>query len=132
MRFDKLLETVFVSKAEVQEALLSIESLAEVANQYSSLNALLKALNSIDIQQWKNQTKTHRLTISTIEEAKGLEFSHVIILDCNAQAFDGADQEERNLFYVAATRAREFLLITFNPQTPSSYLKYFMLPPTES
>lgn len=126
LRLDKLLETVFVSKAEIQEALLSIESLAEVAKQYSSLNALLKALNSIDIQQWKNQTKTHRLTLSTIEEAKGLEFSHVIILDCNAQAFDGADQEERNLFYVATTRAREFLLITFNPQTPSSYLKYFM------
>ena len=64
---------------------------------------------------------THRLNLSTIHSAKGLEWHTVILI----WALDGrfpshrsiesqdALEEERRLMYVAATRAREDLIITY-------------------
>lgn len=60
------------------------------------------------------------LTLSTIHSAKGLEFDHVILFDmlpgimpgvmCDAALKDSAVyEEERRLFYVAATRAKNHL-----------------------
>lgn len=47
----------------------------------------------------------------TMHNAKGLEFTHVILLDVNAEA-DEALQRERALLYVAASRARDMLLVS--------------------
>ncbi|MGI5895302.1 MAG: ATP-dependent helicase [Candidatus Merdivicinus sp.] len=80
-----------------------------------------------------------RVTLSTIHSAKGLEFDSVILLDC----FDGilpaqsaltafqkgepADfREEQRLFYVAATRAKDRLVLLEPPQNlPSLHLSRF-------
>jgi ATP-dependent DNA helicase RecQ len=48
------------------------------------------------------------LRLSTAHRAKGLEFKHVIVMDCGD--WGGAD-EERRLLYVAMTRARETLTL---------------------
>lgn len=63
-----------------------------------------------------------RLTLSTVHGAKGREFRHVVVLDGGWSA--GALDEERRLYYVAATRAQETLtLVEFtrsaNPFTPA-------------
>ena len=60
----------------------------------------------------------------TIAAAKGLEFDHVIVPGVSAGVFDGGQQEERNLFYVAASRARKRLTLTYE-QRPSRYLEAF-------
>jgi DNA helicase-2/ATP-dependent DNA helicase PcrA len=60
----------------------------------------------------------------SIPAAKGLEFDHVIIPDVSAGVFDGNNQEERNLFYVAASRARKELTMTYQAR-PSSFLQPF-------
>lgn len=124
LRIKELLEKVFVSTIDIQEAMHSIEGFAKLAMKYPNTNTLLRALNAIDMEHSKS-TKNPRLRLSTIPEAKGLEFLRVIIPDCNTQYFDGAEPYERNLFYVAATRARESLLIIYNPKNPSSYLQHF-------
>ncbi len=73
------------------------------------------------------QTQTHTtinsesVALMTMHAAKGLEFPVVFIAGCENgllpfQPFDGdiSDiQEERRLFYVAMTRAKERLYITF-------------------
>jgi DNA helicase II / ATP-dependent DNA helicase PcrA len=64
---------------------------------------------------------TEQLRLSTIHQAKGLEFDHVfIIMLCDglfpsARSLDTADgeEEERRLFYVAITRARNELYLTY-------------------
>jgi DNA helicase II / ATP-dependent DNA helicase PcrA len=66
------------------------------------------------------------LALSSIEDAKGLEFRHVFIPDCNTKAFDGVTQDERNLFYVATSRARDNLIISYRKGAESTYLKHFM------
>src|SRR5262249_13917949 len=64
----------------------------------------------------------HRITVSTIHRAKGAEASFVALLACEEQLLPswrslaspdpGRLEEERRLFYVAATRAKDRLLIT--------------------
>jgi ATP-dependent DNA helicase RecQ len=63
-----------------------------------------------------------RLTLCTAHGAKGREFRHVVVLDGGWSA--GAVEEERRLYYVAATRAQQTLtLVEFtrggNPFTPA-------------
>lgn len=125
LRFSHLAQTVFVSKADVEEAMYSLESLTEVAKHYASLDEMLSALNAIDMSQRQTAAKRHAVTLSTIEDAKGLEYRCVFIPDCNANTFDGPSQDERNLFYVASTRACEHLMISYATGRASSYLKHF-------
>jgi superfamily I DNA/RNA helicase len=72
-----------------------------------------------------------------MHRAKGLEFKVVIVMGCDADLLplasvlrefvDEADrqgftEQERNLFYVACTRAREQLLLTYTG-VPSPFLE---------
>ncbi len=62
-----------------------------------------------------------RLVLSTIHQAKGLEWDTVFLLGLTDNAFpnpraleeDNGVEEERRLFYVAATRARRRLFLTY-------------------
>lgn len=58
------------------------------------------------------------IRLSTVHQAKGLEWPVVIILWCNEEMFpsmkalqEGDDTEERRLFYVALTRAKDELML---------------------
>ncbi|MDO9203477.1 MAG: 3'-5' exonuclease, partial [Hydrogenophaga sp.] len=126
LRFTRLAQMVFVSQSDIEEAAYSMESLVDVAKHYASMDAMLGALNIIDQNQRKSQGKRHPVTQSTIEDAKGLEFRIVFIPDCNAPTFDGTSWDERNLFYVASTRVREHLMISYKKGQESSYLKHFL------
>ena len=78
-----------------------------------------------------------KLTICTMHLAKGLEFRAVVVMACDEgilplqerieTATDPADLEEiynteRQLLYVACTRARDHLLVT-SARTPSESLR---------
>jgi superfamily I DNA/RNA helicase len=74
------------------------------------------------------------LTLATAHATKGLEFDHVIVTGMEAGRFpsarsvDSAEdpaaayEEERRLAYVAWTRARRTLLLSFDPTVPSPFL----------
>ena len=65
---------------------------------------------------------TDEINLMTVHGSKGLEFDDVIIIGANQGVFPnkGDIEEERRLFYVAITRARERLLIS-SPQTIKNY-----------
>ena len=75
-----------------------------------------------------------RLTLATVHSTKGLEFDHVAVLGMDvgrfpsarsvAEAADPARQleEERRLAYVAWTRARRSLTLSYDPAAPSEFL----------
>lgn len=68
----------------------------------------------------KRETGTPSVSFMTFHGCKGLEFSRVYILDANEditphkKAVNAADmEEERRMFYVAMTRAKNFLTISY-------------------
>ena len=61
------------------------------------------------------------VTLSTFHSAKGLEWEHVFILDCNDDVCPyykaitpDEKEEERRMFYVAVTRAKKHLELIVN------------------
>ncbi len=62
-----------------------------------------------------------KLILSTVHQAKGLEWSAVFVMNLTQGGFpnqralneDGGLEEERRLFYVASTRARKHLFMTY-------------------
>ena len=66
---------------------------------------------------------TDRVFISTVHKAKGLEFDNVIVFDAVDGKYPstyGDENEEARKFYVAISRARQRLVITYchNAVTP--------------
>jgi DNA helicase-2/ATP-dependent DNA helicase PcrA len=103
-----------------------IETFQLITERYRSLNSLLSDLSldpptesMTELNPGTNDKEL--LTLSTIHSAKGLEWNAVIITNCldgrfpSVQSARDADslEEERRLMYVAATRAKEHLIITY-------------------
>lgn len=103
-----------------------IETFQTITERYRSMNSLLSDLSLDPPTESLNEldpgTKDDEiLTLSTIHSAKGLEWNTVIITNCldgrfpSVQSANDPDslEEERRLMYVASTRAKEHLIITY-------------------
>lgn len=115
-----------VSKAGVQphEIAIFVRSPAELDRAKS---AAKEAAHSFVLLDNNVETTSGKLSISTMHLAKGLEFRAVAVMACDDEVIplqerietitDEADLEdvyntERQLLYVACTRARDYLLVT--------------------
>lgn len=110
---------------DYKKRLKDVETFGGIAERYRSINSLLSDM-AIDppVESVEDVAATGKddefLTISTIHSAKGLEWNTVFLiwaLDGRfppVRSFDTPDtiEEERRLFYVACTRAKERLFIT--------------------
>lgn len=115
--------------SEDEERLLNIQELASVAAQYDHLppeegiEALLSnaalASDQDDLQKNEDAVK-----LMTVHASKGLEFDHVFIVGMEQDLFPykrmeesdvstAEEEEERRLFYVAITRARKKLYLSY-------------------
>ncbi len=115
----------YLSFDNADERFLDLEELAKMASSYSTLKTFLLDLGSFE--EFKGGTtlsgaqKDEALVLSTIHQAKGLEWEAVFIIGfCDydfphpkALNSEGALEEERRLFYVAATRSKSILHITY-------------------
>lgn len=85
------------------------------------------ALITDDTKDTKQKIKRDHLTITSIHRSKGLEWSVVFLISCNDDSFPSEVdnimiQEERRLFYVAITRAKKFLHISFTNKNVSRFV----------
>ncbi len=116
-------------KEEDLERLANMYELAEIAARYDNMpggEALERFLEDVALasdQDSKSDT-ADAVKLMTIHAAKGLEFDHVFISGCEESLFspnEGDDlknhkskaEEERRLFYVAMTRAKESLYLSW-------------------
>ncbi len=104
-----------------------LEQLIPMASRYTKLRAFLDDLtlepptSASDIDQ---RNRDDFLTLSTVHSAKGLEWSVVFIIwvmegyfpSSKAYANPAAIDEERRLMYVAATRAKDRLILCYPAQ----------------
>ena len=117
---------VFVKQDAIEAIQASLDGLLRAAQGYGSITGFLDRLLHHDYSRLAKKTADQRVTLRTIEDAKGLEFDHVVIPDVNHGAFDGVAGDNRNLFYVAASRARNVLTLTHRSGDSSSYLRHFV------
>ena len=111
--------------ANYRQRLEDLEQLASFALQFKSTEDFLTQLSlltNIEAEDNQSATKdTEQIKLSTIHQAKGLEFDVVfIIMLCDGlfpssrsiESTEG-EEEERRLFYVAITRARDELYLSY-------------------
>ena len=113
--------------ANYEQRLEELEQMASFAQQFSGIDefltqmSLLANVEADDAQGGGRARDDERLRLSTIHQAKGLEFGVVfLIMLCDglfpsSRSVESADgeEEERRLFYVAVTRARNELYLSY-------------------
>lgn len=110
--------------ANYRVRLEDLEQLAIFAYQFQTTEDFLTQLallTNVEAEDDSSKTADDRVRLSTIHQAKGLEFETVfVIMLCDglfpsARSIDSDDslEEERRLFYVAITRARNELYMTY-------------------
>lgn len=124
-----------------RERLEDLEQLALFAEGYDDLTAFLNDLSLYDNvaagRQEPGRGDEERMVLSTIHQAKGLEWDSVFIIHLADTAFpnrramseEGGMEEERRLFYVAVTRARRELHLSY-PMTMGQESLVFNQPST--
>ncbi len=102
-----------------------LEQLKNYAGRFRSLEeflsdlALLTNVTGEDVVE--GSTDDERLILSTVHQAKGLEWSHVFLISLSEGRFPSSkslndpygEEEERRLFYVAVTRAKDGLALCY-------------------
>jgi DNA helicase-2/ATP-dependent DNA helicase PcrA len=102
-----------------------LDQLAVFARQFKDVHEFLSQLaliSNVDAEAAPNQTSDKEaVNLSTVHQAKGLEFHSVFVIWLtdgmfpSSRSLDTRDalEEERRLFYVSITRARDELYLTF-------------------
>lgn len=93
-----------------------LEELAQIATTYDDLDSFL---GDLSLEQPDQRERENAVTLSTIHQAKGLEWKAVLVIDLveerfpSRHAMNSVDdfEEERRLLYVACTRAKERLML---------------------
>ncbi len=102
-----------------------LNQLAAFSRQFKNVNeflAQLALISNVDAEAAPNQTaEKEAVNLSTVHQAKGLEFHSVFVIWLTDGMFPSsrsldtreALEEERRLFYVAITRAKDELYLTY-------------------
>lgn len=112
---------------ESHEANARIDNLKELKDSLKEYNSLTDFLNNmtLDPPNSKDETPDQKgINLMTIHSSKGLEFTHVFIIGAEEEILPSKQsflikekargiEEERRLFFVAMTRAKKHLAITY-------------------
>ncbi|MFA4887431.1 MAG: ATP-dependent helicase, partial [Candidatus Nanoarchaeia archaeon] len=137
-KYKEMLERAYKNDNErVKEKLENVQVLMELFEGHDqSSNGVKEFLDGL-IELEKREGDKDKVTLSTIHGAKGLEWDHVFLIECNEGVLpyyrDSLSTLQRDselrLFYVALSRAKDFLTITYansngwKEMRPSSFLE---------
>lgn len=111
---------------DADDRLADLDQLALFAGKYDSLD---KFLSEVSLQEEfgvagasEEPAEQERMVLTTVHQAKGLEWRAVFVMHLSDGLFPNARalseergiEEERRLFYVAVTRAKEYLYLTYS------------------
>ena len=134
--YEGLLREHFGRDAEGDERIEHLEELRRIVSRTRTLDEALE-IASLGLDLERQLGDDDRVRILTVHQAKGLEFETVFVVKAVDGEFpswrsikEGRLDEEHRLFYVAVSRARKHLSVTWQQrdskgrsQTPSRYLK---------
>lgn len=122
--YDDYMRSKFPNYEARREDLNTLQNYAkqfETAEEFLAQLALLGAVETSDALAGGGRDDDDRVTLSTVHQAKGLEWKAVFVVWLTEGMFPGsramdsdADiEEERRLFYVAVTRCKDELYLTY-------------------
>jgi len=135
--YNKISKKYSTEPEKIEDKEENIETLKELFEGFGYDNEEIVAFLDSLIEMEKKEKDRNKIILSTIHSAKGLEWKHVFIAGCNDKIlpfyFDKLDKikrdDELRLFYVAVSRAKDFLTITHSNNhewrwlEPSPFLK---------
>lgn len=104
------------SASTIDEKTEAIEKLCEIGAKFPTMKALLAHIGTIKDKQAKAKGKD-AVQVSTMHSSKGLEWDNVFVVNCNEDLMphhmNNDIEEERRLFYVACSRPRKKLHVSW-------------------
>ena len=98
----------------------NVKELIRAASKFKNITLFLEYIDMINTKKKKKEPK-NKVILSTIHRAKGLEFNNVIVIGCNELIIPhhrslndiNSLEEERRLMYVAVTRTKVNLCLSY-------------------
>lgn len=116
-------------KESYEDRKKNLDELCNIAAEYDSLEDFVGNITTNDSD---SEEHVDAVNLLTIHGSKGLEFRAVILIGCNQGSIphfksieEGNIEEERRLFYVAMTRAKELLFLTRPKRTIHNGAPFF-------
>ena len=117
--YSQYLQGAYANYVNRMDDLKSLVGFAARFSEMQELIAQITLLNS-EVADRQIEDSDEAIRLTTVHQAKGLEYDVVFLLGLAEGLFpirraieDGDTEEERRLFYVAVTRAREELYLSF-------------------
>ena len=118
LNYVEYLQNTYKDEAEVQVRVENLFELVNVASEYDTIEDLIVQASLYREEKEESEDKVQLLTM---HKSKGLEYKCVITIGCaeticpHFKALDDPAQieEERRLMYVAMTRAKDYLFMTY-------------------
>ena len=120
---------VFVEdrREEIREEMLADENVTEVSDEDLPVVTLdvfledISLLSNVDLSEDDEKDASNKITLMTVHSAKGLEFPYVFVAGMEENLFPSGGmmlgpaelEEERRLFYVAITRAKKTVDLSY-------------------
>lgn len=124
LRIGDLATRVLVRGRDIAQVQANLAVLVDSAQGHDHLTSFFRITHERELRL-RGMTRKHCLLLAGIEAVKGLEFDHVIVpgLSRGEFAIGGHSVDNRNLLYVALTRARRRLTLLCDLTRPSAYLR---------
>ncbi|MDQ8189049.1 ATP-dependent helicase [Roseibacillus persicicus] len=131
--YDEVLQANFENYDNRRADVEQLMSYAETFDDIEEFLAQLSLMGSVDGEPTgkKEEIDPEQITLSSIHQAKGLEYKVVFVIWLTDGMFpngriiesgdEGQMEEERRLFYVAITRAKDELYLIYPQINPRSY-----------
>ncbi len=122
------------------DRLSDINALLKLSHEFKTIGSFLDNLN-LNVSELSNnvikpEDENNRIILSTIHKAKGLEWKIVFIISLSEKLFPSSHitkdefdiEEERRIFYVAITRAKDDLYLIYPKSTQANKRMNFLHP----
>lgn len=124
MIFERLCVYEKIDRANLNEVLAELE---EAARPFATIEEWFRHIEEytrlLRLKSMKRQEDREGVRLMTLHSAKGLEFDTVFLVEANEGKMpykkaktDAETEEERRLFYVGMTRAKEVLKVSYVKQ----------------
>lgn len=117
---------LYANYIDAEQRIADIESLKEISSNWHNIEEFISQTSLQEHYRGEIKDTPGNLVLSTIHQAKGLEWKIVFIIGVCVYHFPhnlshtdpGGIEEERRVFYVGITRAKEDLYITYYLSDP--------------